>query len=68
MRIYTLAHPNQNMVLGHFRHKKYPDLVQSWIDLGNKEQSFLEVDGSSKSWSIATGCPVGSWVIFAQAG
>ena len=23
--------------LGHFEHKKYPDLVKSWMDLGNKE-------------------------------
>ena len=34
---------NQNMVLGHFGHKKYPDLVKSWMDLGNKDftQSYL---------------------------
>ena len=28
---------NQNMVLTHFWHKMYPDLVKSWMDLGNKE-------------------------------
>ena len=33
VRIYTMAHPNKNMVLSHFGHKKYPDLVKSWLYL-----------------------------------
>ena len=34
MRIYTMAHPNKNMVLSHFGHKKYPDLETGPIDGG----------------------------------
>ena len=35
-RVYKIVSPNQNMVLT-FWHKRYPDMMNRWMDLRDKE-------------------------------
>ena len=37
MRGFKIVHLNLNLGLGHFLLKKHPDLVKSWMNLGNME-------------------------------